>query len=89
MGRRDRSTALSRLGRLRKQVRANLTGVGRSLERSSTSERSSTDESNESTPLGNLFHCPACCVVYIAADKEACSACDDDVEQVRSTFTHQ
>lgn len=35
----------------------------------------------------DLFHCPACDLVYVATDKDTCSGCDAAVEQVPSTLT--
>lgn len=38
------------------------------------------------TAAGNLFHCGTCDAVYIDEDKQACTSCETEVEQVRSTF---
>ncbi|RQG93896.1 hypothetical protein [Natrarchaeobius chitinivorans] len=86
----ERSSS-SRLGRLRDRVRASLPFDERSSETESlkASDRRSNGSSSTDDDTGNLFHCETCGVVYIATEKEVCSTCDDDLEQVRSTFVHQ
>ncbi|RQH00476.1 hypothetical protein [Natrarchaeobius oligotrophus] len=76
--------------RLRQRVRSALeetretAGLSRA-DSGNGSERS--DGGGESS--GNLFHCSTCGSVYIASEKRVCAKCDQQVEQVSSTFTHQ
>lgn len=42
----------------------------------------------EDRPSTGLYECPACDVVYIAAEKDSCSSCRTDVREVPSTLRH-
>lgn len=45
----------------------------------------SDDGREEQSP--DLFHCDSCGVVYIATEKDGCSNCTNEVEQVSSTLS--
>ncbi|WP_265112337.1 hypothetical protein [Halosolutus halophilus] len=82
-------TSFTRLGRLRDRVRSTLSPETDGA--ASTADADRRDEGSEPTDssarsVGNLFHCSTCAVVYIAAEKQVCSECECEVEQVRSTL---
>ncbi|WP_247001641.1 hypothetical protein [Halosolutus gelatinilyticus] len=82
----------SRLGRLRDRVRSSLrtdaTGAAPESKADAGGESAARKGAADDS-IGNLFHCSTCRVVYIAAEKDVCSECENDVERVRSTFSHQ
>ncbi|WP_049925806.1 hypothetical protein [Halopiger goleimassiliensis] len=84
------TTSSSRLDRLRNRLESALGGTSTPDGATSDgqSDAANAEESNPDAP-GNLFHCPRCGLVYIAAEKGRCSQCDGDVEQVRSTLANR
>lgn len=58
---------------------------GRSKE--ATDEDGHRDASPADGPQSSLFQCPDCESVYVAVDKERCTACETAVEQVPSTLS--
>jgi len=44
------------------------------------------DTENREREETTLFRCPACDDVYVAVEKDTCSKCGGDVEEVRSTL---
>ncbi len=92
MTRRQQVGSSSRLGRLRDRIRSTFTAgtsdaTAVADDRATAAHRESARESGDAT--GNLFQCPTCSVVFIAEEKQQCSECENEVEQVRSTLSCQ
>lgn len=77
----------SHFGRLRDRIRSTLFADGETADDGAGSREAPAEQSptNPDAP-GNLFHCATCGVVYIDSQKDVCSECEEDVEQVRSTL---
>ncbi len=80
----------SRLGRLRDRVRSTLSpktdDIGKRTGNGGPSASPGTAETTDDS-TGNLFHCSTCSVVFIAEEKQICSECENEVEQVPSTLS--
>jgi len=85
---RQQLTTRAGLNRLRDRVRSTLHPTwSEETRESDEDDLASTEADTESDGTGNLFHCHQCGVVFIATEKETCSQCDVEVEQVRSTLS--
>lgn len=61
--------------------------IGERLRGTEDREKRMTDPAvTQRDKSSSLFHCPDCKTVYIATDKDTCSACDAAVDQVPSTL---
>ena len=45
------------------------------------------DEQRSSTPDSKLFSCPTCDVVYLALEKDVCSSCSSEVQEVSPSLS--
>lgn len=89
MATRTNETSNSQLGRLRERIRSTLfASSDRSTGETDGAGAAGSGRDAEPNPdaPGNLFQCSSCGTVYIDAEKRACSECETDVEQVRSTL---
>ena len=75
----------SHLGRLRDRIRSTLfAGDDRSAEDADADGVEADDSEPSPDAPGNLFQCSTCGTVYIDSEKNACSSCETNVEEVRS-----
>lgn len=60
-----------------------------SRDREAGGEHASEDagEQGTSTPDSKLFSCPACDIVYLALEKEVCSSCSGEVQEVSPSLS--
>ena len=89
---RQQLASSTRLGRLRDRVRSTLSPETDEMSETTgdggPAAPANPDEGSDD-PTGNLFHCSSCSVVFIAEEKEICSECETEVEQVSSTLSCQ